>query len=151
MKQRKKTVHPDMGFQIAPMIDVVFVIMLFFMVMAGDVKTEQELKMKLPGSGEPPPGVAQEMPDELTIGVAEDGTVTLNDTQMDSPTSTTLPQLTNEVLLLAKNAKASKTKLLVTVSAEETAKYERIAAVLNALAVAGASENVTFATNDGGE
>ena len=148
MKQRKKTVHPDMGFQIAPMIDVVFVIMLFFMVMAGDVKTEQELKMKLPGS-ESSPDAPQEMPDELTIGVAEDGTITLNDSQLDTPTSKDLPQLTNEVLLLAKNAKASKTKLLVTVSAEETAKYDRIAAVLNALAIAGASENVTFATNDG--
>ena len=29
-----------LGFQIAPMIDVVFVIMLFFMVMAGAVKVE---------------------------------------------------------------------------------------------------------------
>ena len=31
----------ELGFQIAPMIDVVFVIMLFFMVMAGSVKTER--------------------------------------------------------------------------------------------------------------
>ena len=33
----------NLGFQIAPMIDVVFVIMLFFMVMAGAVKVENEL------------------------------------------------------------------------------------------------------------
>jgi biopolymer transport protein ExbD len=38
------------GFQIAPMIDVVFVIMLFFMVMAGAVKIENELNSQLPGT-----------------------------------------------------------------------------------------------------
>ena len=38
------------GFQIAPMIDVVFVIMLFFMVMAGAVKIENELNTQLPGT-----------------------------------------------------------------------------------------------------
>ncbi len=41
---------PHLGFQIAPMIDVVFVIMLFFMVMAGAVKVENHLISTLPGS-----------------------------------------------------------------------------------------------------
>ena len=40
----------NFGFQIAPMIDVVFVIMLFFMVMAGAVKVENELNTQLPGT-----------------------------------------------------------------------------------------------------
>jgi len=38
MKQRQESADAPPGFQIAPMIDVVFVIMLFFMVMAGAVK-----------------------------------------------------------------------------------------------------------------
>ncbi|MBA3272733.1 MAG: biopolymer transporter ExbD, partial [Chthoniobacterales bacterium] len=42
----------NLGFQIAPMIDVVFVIMLFFMVMAGSVKEEKELNTQLPGTAE---------------------------------------------------------------------------------------------------
>ena len=42
----------NLGFQIAPMIDVVFVIMLFFMVMAGAVKVENELNTQLPGTAE---------------------------------------------------------------------------------------------------
>ena len=37
MKQREQQPDASPGFQIAPMIDVVFVIMLFFMVMAGAV------------------------------------------------------------------------------------------------------------------
>lgn len=147
MKSRKKTNHPDMGFQIAPMIDVVFVIMLFFMVMAGDVKTEQELKMKLPGDSEQA-SASTDVPDEVTIAIAEDGQVSLNESPIDTPQSQELPSLTAEMKMLAENAKRSKTKLLVTVSAEETTKYERIAYALNALAKAGASENVTFATAD---
>jgi biopolymer transport protein ExbD len=144
MKSRAKTSHPDQGFQIAPMIDVVFVIMLFFMVMAGDVKTEQELKMKLPGYSEQ--STSSEVPDEVTVAIAENGQVSLNDSPIDTPESVELGSLTNEMRLLAENAKRAKSKLLITVSAEETAKYERIAYVLNALAKAGASENVTFAT-----
>jgi biopolymer transport protein ExbD len=147
MKSRPKTNHPDMGFQIAPMIDVVFVIMLYFMVMAGSAKVEHELKMKLPGDSEQSTA-STETPDELTISVAEDGQVSLNDSPVDDPASQQLPNLTREVTLLAENAKRSKSKLLVTVSAEETAKYERIAYVLNAIAKAGASENVTFAVAD---
>ena len=53
MKRIEDTENINLGFQIAPMIDVVFVIMLFFMVMAGAVKVEHELKTALPGSTPP--------------------------------------------------------------------------------------------------
>src|SRR5260370_1234921 len=42
----------DIGFQIAPMVDVVFVLMLFFMACAGSQVKEKELKIALP-SGAP--------------------------------------------------------------------------------------------------
>jgi biopolymer transport protein ExbD len=71
----------DAGFQIAPMIDVVFVIMLFFMVMAGAVKVEHELKTTLPGNAET--AKETEMPDEITIGVAENGAITINAQRQD--------------------------------------------------------------------
>ncbi|HYR57404.1 MAG TPA: biopolymer transporter ExbD, partial [Chthoniobacteraceae bacterium] len=38
----------DIGFQIAPMVDVVFVLMLFFMACAGSQVTERELNIALP-------------------------------------------------------------------------------------------------------
>jgi len=41
--------NPDVGFQIAPMIDVVFVILVFFMSLAAQIKIEQILQTKLPG------------------------------------------------------------------------------------------------------
>jgi biopolymer transport protein ExbD len=145
MRQAPKEPPADAGFQIAPMIDVVFVIMLFFMVMAGAVKVEHELKTTLPGNAE----TAQEteMPDEVTIGVSESGQVTINEDPVGSPQDKELTTLYNEMKKIAEAARQSKTKLLVTVQAEETARYERVVNVLDMLALAEVS-NVTFAVAD---
>ena len=45
----------DFGFQIAPMVDVVFVLLLFFMACAGLTVKERFLSLGLPGDGEDPP------------------------------------------------------------------------------------------------
>jgi biopolymer transport protein ExbD len=124
----------NVGFQIAPMIDVVFVIMLFFMVMAGAVKVEKELNSQLPGVAETSGGT--EFVDEQLITIAENGEVSLNDEPMDSPASHDLPQLKNTLLRLKQNADAAKTPVIVTIISEELAKYSRTVDVLDALAVA---------------
>jgi len=83
---KHRTIDSDnvnLGFQIAPMIDVVFVIMLFFMAMAGAVKKEMELKSQLPGVAPASAEAPQEMPDEITVGVEESGAVTLNEEELD--------------------------------------------------------------------
>jgi biopolymer transport protein ExbD len=142
MKRAPVEMPSDAGFQIAPMIDVVFVIMLFFMVMAGAVKVEHELKTTLPGNAET--AKETEMPDEITIGVAENGAITINEDPVGLPNDKTLDSLYNEMMKMATAAKQSKTKLLITVQAEEAAKYERVINVLDVLARADIT-NVTFA------
>ncbi|MDR2863103.1 MAG: biopolymer transporter ExbD [Puniceicoccales bacterium] len=148
MKAQDNQRGADLGFQIAPMIDVVFVIMLFFMVMAGAVKVEYELKIKLPGE-DPPPEVVMETPDELTISINELGQVAINDSNVDGPTSKELPELLLQVGQLKQNASIAGTKLLVTVEADELATYDRIALVLDTLAKAKAIDYVTFAVGGG--
>lgn len=131
------------GFQIAPMIDVVFVIMLFFMVMVGSVKVERELKSQLPGLAPASPDAPQEMPDEITVGVEESGVVTLNEEEFDSPTDKKLPNFTATLMRLKQEADNRNAKVIVTIQAEEQATYERVIDVLNSLAVAKVA-NVTF-------
>lgn len=138
----------NLGFQIAPMIDVVFVIMLFFMVMAGAVKVERELKQQLPGVNVVNPDNAPEMPDEITVGVEESGHVTLNEEELDPPDSKAMPNFVATMMRLKQEADGRKAKVLVTIQAEEQAKYERVIDVLDALAKAQVS-NVTFTV--GGE
>ena len=133
------------GFQIAPMIDVVFVIMLFFMVMAGAVKVEKELNTQLPGNAET--SGPTEMVDEMVIAIAETGEVTLNDEPMDTPTSHELPTLKNTLTRLRQAGEQSKTPTMVTVVSEPQAKYSRTVDVLDALSVAGIT-NVTFTVSD---
>ncbi|MBE2282256.1 MAG: biopolymer transporter ExbD [Prosthecobacter sp.] len=131
------------GFQIAPMIDVVFVIMLFFMVMVGSVKVERELKSQLPGLAPPSADAPQEMPDEIIVGVEETGSVTLNEEEFDTPTDKKLPNFTATLMRLKQEADNRNAKVIVTIQAEEQATYERVIDVLNALAVAKVA-NVTF-------
>lgn len=149
-KKHIEAENVNLGFQIAPMIDVVFVIMLFFMVMAGAIKKEMELKQQLPGVNQPSSD-APEMPDEITIAVEETGHITLNDEELDpseGPTSKTMPNLVSTLMRLNQEAKERKAKVLVTIQAEEQALYERVIDVLNALAKAQVT-NVTFTV--GGE
>jgi biopolymer transport protein ExbD len=132
-----------MGFQIAPMIDVVFVIMLFFMVMAGAVKVERELKTSLPGLAPANLDKPQEMPDEIVVSVEETGVVTLNEEEFDTPENKELPNFTDTLKLLKQEADNRGAKVIVTIEAEEQAKYDRVIDVLNSMAKAKIS-NVTF-------
>src|SRR4051812_23842888 len=104
----------DLGFQIAPMIDVVFVILVFFMSLSATVKIEAELNSKLPGTV--PSSTTVEFPDEQTIGIEVNGQVSLNEDPVDSPADPALPKLTDALLRLKQNAVAAKATLLVTIS-----------------------------------
>src|SRR6185436_20274505 len=135
----------NLGFQIAPMIDVVFVIMLFFMVMAGAVKVENELNSQLPGVAETESST--EFVDEQIIAISDTGEVSLNDEPFDSAQSKDLPQLKATLMRLKENADAAKTPAVVTIVSEEQSKYSRTIDVLDALAVAKI-DNVTFTVNE---
>lgn len=133
------------GFQIAPMIDVVFVIMLFFMVMAGAVKVEREINTQLPGNAET--SGATDFVDEQIIGISETGEITLNEEPFDSSTSQDLPQLKATLMRLKQNSDNAHTPCTVTIVSDEQAKYSRTIDVLDALAMVKI-ESVTFTTGD---
>lgn len=133
----------NLGFQIAPMIDVVFVIMLFFMAMAGAVKVEQELKQTLPGIAAMNPENAPEMPDEIMVTVEETGSVLLNEEELDAPNDKKMLNFKATMNRLNLEAKNRGAKVLVIITAEEQALYERVIDVLNAMAAVQVT-NVTF-------
>ena len=135
----------SVGFQIAPMIDVVFVIMLFFMIMAGSIKVERELNSKLPGIAIT--SAPTDFVDEQIIAISPQGDITLNDEPFDSVNSTTLPQLRSTLMRLKQASDAAKSPVLITIISDPQAKYSRTINVLDALAVAGIS-NVTFTVSE---
>lgn len=132
----------NLGFQIAPMVDVVFVIMLFFMVVAGSVSVEQRHNLQLPVKG-----MEHTFTDEIAIHIDHAGQLFLNEDPLDSPESKSLPELTENLRQLQANSQATHNDLIVTVSAEESARYERVVDTLDALARAEARQ-VSFTAGD---
>ncbi|MEN9974207.1 MAG: hypothetical protein RLZZ282_213 [Verrucomicrobiota bacterium] len=143
--KRKLSSEVHLGFQIAPMVDVVFVIMLYFMVLAGSVQVENAHNTKLPGKVETT--TATDTPDEIAIRIEDDGQVYLNEDPLDTPENTDLPELANNLNQLRETSDASKSTVLVTIYANEQAKYERVVNVLDALTRAKLT-NVTFQAGD---
>jgi biopolymer transport protein ExbD len=132
--RRKTNAEVHLGFQIAPMIDVVFVILLFFIVQASDIQVETAHVTKLPGTIELEPGSALP-PDEIAIRVEDDGQVYLNDDPLDTtdPSPNNLPELASTLNQLRESSEASQSKVLVTIYANELARYARVVDVLDAL------------------
>lgn len=134
--------NPDLGFQVAPLIDVVFVILVFFMALAAQIQIEQVLQTRLPGVA-----VAEgptEFVDDQLLMIDQDGGISLNDASYDSPSSRELPQLTGTLMRLKQSSDAAGAKVVVTLMSHPDSRYERTIDVLNALSVAEITQ-VTFA------
>jgi biopolymer transport protein ExbD len=128
----------DVGFQIAPMVDVVFVLLLFFMASAGSQVVERELNISLPsgrgGQASGPP------PTPVIIDISADGLVSMNSKIFDTPVSKELPELRAR---LKENIERFGDKDPVIIRPDGNARQERIIDVLNSAAAAGV-KNLTF-------
>lgn len=140
-RRRKSSAEVNLGFQIAPMIDVVFVILLFFIAQASTIQVENAHVTRLPGDKIDSNPV--NLPDEIAIRIEDDGQVFLNDDPLDTPQEKALPELVGSLVSLREASDASKSKVLVTIHANELALYSRVIDILDALSRAKISD-VTF-------
>ncbi len=127
----------DVGFQIAPMVDVVFVLMLFFMASAGSQIVERELNISLPSGAAAAPGATQKTP--IILDISADGQVVGNNTSFGTPTDRALLSLRD--WLKATQGFGGEDPVIIRPNSET--KHERIIDVLNACAAAGI-KNLTF-------
>ncbi len=139
-----QTVEMQMG----PMIDMVFLLLVFFMVTAKPITPESDVGLQLPGT------VAQEevldLPDEQRIEIRADGQVLLNDMPLDDPANRELPQLIATLTRFKEATDANNAEALITIAADDAARHQRIVDVMNACAIAGI-KGITFATEGEGE
>jgi biopolymer transport protein ExbD len=115
----------EFGFQIAPMLDVLFVLLLFFMVTAGAQKHEASLTTQLPG-GKPGGDVP------LEIGIDADGNITVSGQQVGEPDDTKLQPLVDRLTQVL----AANTTQPVVITPVRSARQQRVIDVLNACAAA---------------
>lgn len=142
-RTHQKHEDPAIGFQIAPMIDVVFVIMLFFMVLAGDRQVEKDLAMTLPSEETNVTDAPTPMEEQVAVDV--DGEIAHNDEPV------TIEELKRNFSRLAAQAKAEggaePTPIVVTISAEPDTPWEKVTNVMNAMSFAKIG-NVTFSVSE---
>jgi len=120
----------DFGFQIAPMVDVVFVLLLFFMACAGQNIKEGFFQIGLPSSA---PGGADKISVPIVVDVDMLGNVFVNGNAMSgSPKDRDLKQLTE---FLTGAMKASPEDPVI-VRPNMEARHERVVDVLNACRIA---------------
>ena len=128
----------DIGFQIAPMVDVVFVLMLFFMASAGSQVVERELGMNLPGGGASR-GTKVAKPPAI-VDISADGQVTLNNQPFGTPTDRTLTSLRD---FFKKAIEQFGDEDPVIIRPNSDTRHARIMDVLNAVGASGV-KNLTF-------
>ena len=127
----------DIGFQIAPIVDVVFVLMLFFMASAGAQVVEKELSINLPSRTAEKNSDTPVIP--IVVAIAADGTVQINGTTYDSPESRDLPQTRDQLKSMLEFGNQNP----VIIAPAPEARQEYIVRVLNAAAAAGVKK-LTF-------
>jgi len=131
----------DTGFQIAPMVDIVFVLMLFFMGSAGSQVVEKELSISLLSR---PSGTTANARDNhealILIDISPEGQVTMNNQSFGTATDRKLQPL-RDWLKNAIEQFGGEDPVIIRPNPET--RHERIIDVLNAATAAGV-KNLTF-------
>jgi biopolymer transport protein ExbD len=126
----------DMGFQIAPMVDVVFVLLLFFMASAGAQIIEKELNINLPSGRSSTEGVARP---PIIIDIDPAGQIAVNNEVYANATDKNLSRLRE--WLKQTFSEFGDDPVIIRPSMDT--RHERIVDVLNACAFGGV-KNLTF-------
>lgn len=140
--RRKQKRVPPAAFQIAPMIDVVFLLLIFFIVTSTLEKQEADISFQLPGVVEQSEPL--ELPDEQIIEIDATGQVIVNDYRYDSPSSPRLVELAAMLTRFKQASDANKVDAVVTIAPADTVRHAIVVRVMDACARAGI-ESVNFA------
>lgn len=140
MNLSKQYEDTKLELQIAPLIDVVFLLLIYFMVTASLIKKEGDIGFMLPAD------VAQDqmidIPVEVLIEITSDGTVQVEGMRF-SRDDLALHDLVIQVSGLKQIAESQKSPFFVNVLPHQDALHSRIIDVMDACAAAGVN-SLTF-------
>jgi biopolymer transport protein ExbD len=125
----------DEEFQMAPMIDIVFLLLIYFIMTTTIIRQEADLGMQLPGKVMQTEPV--KMPDEQIIEVRADGRVILNGQVFDSENSRSMPELTATLMRFKQSSDLTGTPAMITIQADNDSVHQRAIDVMDACAAAG--------------
>jgi biopolymer transport protein ExbD len=119
MNFRKRLASEPIGFQLAPMIDVIMFLLCFFLLTWNITRYESDLEVKVPAAknGTEP----KRLPGEVILNIRADGTVTLNRRSVDE---TELKQVLGGIVKQYPDQAA-------VIRADENAPYRHVVRVLD--------------------
>jgi len=129
---------------IAPLIDCVFLLLIFFMVSAQLQKDESQIGMTLPGSVKTQNPVA--LNDEQVLQISASGKIWLNGLEYDSADDRELPRLQAMLGRYRDSVLSAKQVPYLTIDSDDRALHQRMMDVLNACQKAGI-KHVTITTD----
>ncbi len=142
--KRRPAIRPAM--QIAPMIDIVFLMLIYFMVSATLEKQEADVAFRLPGTVQQASPL--DMPDEQFIEIDASGRVIVNEYEYDSPEAARLAELTAMLARFREASEAARVEAAVTLAPDDDAPHQSVVRVLDACSAAGI-EAIRFALEGG--
>ena len=140
MNLRKHTEEVKLDLQISPLIDVVFLLLIYFLVTAELIKKEGDVKFMLPAKAEPQ--VMITLPVEVVILISEDGTVEVDGVRYAS-NDTNLPELAKQMKRLQAMADSQRSTFFVNLLPDKGTLHSRIIDVMDACAEAQV-KNLSF-------
>ncbi len=129
--------------QLAPMVDIIFQLIIFFMCATTFNPAETEMKVNLPVEAAATTQVA--IPDEVIIEILNDGGIVVNDREYDSPSSKDLPTLRD---MLTRLVDVFGKEQAVIIQPGDGVKHGRVVDVLSACAASRVS-NISFYASSG--
>ena len=142
MRRLRKKPQDKPEIPIAPLIDAVFLLLIYFMVTSSLEKQEADISFELPGTVEQEEPI--ELPDEQIIEIREDGQIVVNEYNYDAPGAKRLIQLQAMLTRLQEASVANKTTTQVTIAPDQKTKHSIIIRVMDAVSAAGIT-GVNFA------
>ena len=140
MNFTRNTEEVKLELQIAPLIDVVFLLLIYFMVTASLIKKEGDISFLLPAN------IAQEemvvVPVEVLIEITSDGVIELEGLRFQS-NDRDLNDLITQIMGLRQIALSQKSPFFVNIAPHQDALHWRIIDVMDACAAAGV-ESLSF-------
>ena len=140
MKLIEEMMNKKAELEIAPLIDVVFLLLIYFMVTASLIKKEADLSFMLPAKVDVPESL--DLPIEVLIEVSELGDIIINGMIFGNG-ETNLDDLIGQLLSLKEAADSSGSELIVNIMPADKAVHGRIIRVMDACAAADV-KNMSF-------
>ena len=140
MKLLEDIMNKKAELEIAPLIDVVFLLLIYFMVTASLIKKEADLSFMLPAKVDVPETL--DLPIEVLIEVSELGDIIING-MVFAKDQNNMDDLIGQLLSLKEAADSSGSELIVNIMPEDKAVHGRIIRVMDACAAA-AIHNLSF-------